>query len=485
MKVALLISGYLRSYDINLKYIEAEILNKFDHVDVFLHITSNEKNEDKYINSVSDEEAINSFTAALNPLSTIIESNIHYYNDSNLNSLINQWHKLFKLNDLKKKHEEINGKKYDLVIRFRPDLTINGKGVFSDLIEGVITIPSDSKIDNSKLRNPNDLHICDALAFGDSTSMDKYFGIYEHILDLVHEYGYVSETILYWYLNKNKINYKVADIDYGFTLSKCNVFAIAGDSGSGKSTLGELLKGVFTNSFMLECDRYHKWERGDKNWDNVTHLNPSANYITKMVGDIFNLKLGNDIYQVDYNHHSGKFTDKQIINSSDNIIVCGLHSLYTDSIYDLKIFIDTEESLKKKWKIKRDVRDRGYSVQKVLDSIAKRESDFNEFILPQKDNADLIIKFFTLDKIDFNDYNKPERLSLELTINNNFNLTEILSRLDEIGVEYFIKKDNYFNKIIFNEYNNLVLFKDDKIPRTNTFYDYIMYVIFNLVFTNK
>jgi uridine kinase len=46
-----------------------------------------------------------------------------------------------------------------------------------------------------------------------------------------------------------------------------------------------------------------------------------------------------------------------------------------------------------KWKIKRDVRDRGYSIQKVLDSIVKREEDFNEFIRPQKEHADLIVKF--------------------------------------------------------------------------------------------
>ena len=59
MKVALLISGYLRSYDINLKFIEDEILNKFEHVDVYLHVTKNETEEDKYQNATNEEEAIN------------------------------------------------------------------------------------------------------------------------------------------------------------------------------------------------------------------------------------------------------------------------------------------------------------------------------------------------------------------------------------------------------------------------------------------
>ena len=47
MKVALLMSGYLRSYDINLKFIEDEIINKFEQVDVYLHVTKNESKEER------------------------------------------------------------------------------------------------------------------------------------------------------------------------------------------------------------------------------------------------------------------------------------------------------------------------------------------------------------------------------------------------------------------------------------------------------
>ena len=274
MKVALLISGYLRSYDINLKFIENEILNKFETVDVYLHITNNESEEDKYVNSKDDEKAIKVFTNALKPLTTIIENNSHYHVDNGVNNLINQWNKLYKLNELKKLHEEVSGEEYDLVIRYRPDLTIKDVDIFSNFEKGVISIPKDSKIDKSKLTNQTDKYICDALAFGDSTSMNTYFNVHNYIPYLTETYGSVSETILYHHLN-DFTKYKLVDIDYEFTLSKCNVFAIAGDSGSGKSTLGDLLKGTFSDSFILECDRYHRWERGHKNWDEVTHLNPN------------------------------------------------------------------------------------------------------------------------------------------------------------------------------------------------------------------
>jgi uridine kinase len=228
---------------------------------------------------------------------------------------------------------------------------------------------------------------------------------------------------------------------------------------------------------MLECDRYHKWERTNKNWKDVTHLNPKANYITKMNEDVFNLKVGNEIYQVDYDHHTGKFTEKQLINPSDNLIVCGLHSLYNDndSIYNLKIFMDTDEQLKKKWKIKRDVTERGYSIDKVLDSIKKRENDFQEYISPQKNNADLIIKFFTTEEIDFNDLEVENELSLELSINKDLDVKKILQKFRDNAIPYSAAYGDDFTVITFMKY------KQNKLGfNTDSFYDYILYFILNL-----
>ena len=115
----------------------------------------------------------------------------------------------------------------------------------------------------------------------------------------------------------------------------------------------------------------------------------------------------------------------------------------------------------------------------------KREEDFNEFIRPQKEYADLIVKFFSKDEIDLNEYDKPDNLGLELTISNKFNITGILDRLDEYGVSYVISKqsDKFYN-LIFDEYQDVELFNNKEVPKTSTFYDYVMYFIFNLTFTN-
>ena len=87
---------------------------------------------------------------------------------------------------------------------------------------------------------------------------------------------------------------------------------------------------------------------------------------------------------------------KEIIDSSDNIIVCGLHSLYTndENIYDLKIYIDTEEDLKNFWKINRDTKQRGYTLEKSIEQIKSRKEDYYKFIYPQRNKSDLIINFY-------------------------------------------------------------------------------------------
>ena len=45
------------------------------------------------------------------------------------------------------------------------------------------------------------------------------------------------------------------------------------------------------------------------------------------------------------------------------------------------------------WKFKRDTKKRGYSQSEVLDALQRRQGDENNFITPQKHNADVIVKF--------------------------------------------------------------------------------------------
>jgi uridine kinase len=146
----------------------------------------------------------------------------------------------------------------------------------------------------------------------------------------------------------------------------------------------------------------------------------------KMEQDIFNLKIGNDIYQVDYDHSSGKFTEKQRIESKDMIIVCGLHSLYMPThIIKLKIYMDTDDNLKIPWKMNRDIQNRGYSLEKILNQIKARKSDFLKYIYPQRELADIIIRMYTNVSYEANDPSPPVFLNIGFA--NQFNLTNIIA----------------------------------------------------------
>ena len=223
-----------------------------------------------------------------------------------------------------------------------------------------------------------------------------------HQLSKIYEfslkYNNYADIILYHFIKENNLKYKTIHIDYKIVLSKCNIIAISGDSGSGKTTLMKYLKHIFgNNTIQFETDRYHKWERGNENYKTYTHLNPFSNHLEIMNSDVYNLKIGNDIFQVDYDHNSGKFTGKQQIVPKDNVILCGLHTLYSNKInqiLDLKIFMDTDRELIKSWKIKRDISKRGYSVEQITKQIKDRESDYYEFIDHQKNNADIIVRFY-------------------------------------------------------------------------------------------
>jgi uridine kinase len=152
----------------------------------------------------------------------------------------------------------------------------------------------------------------------------------------------------------------------------------------------------FDNTLLFETDRYHKWERGSENYQVHTHLSPEANHLEKMADDAYKLSLGKTVVAVDYDHATGKFTVPESIESKPYMILCGLHTLYKEnlrSIMDLKIYIDTDEDLKRFWKITRDVGSRDKTIEQVVTSMDARIPDYHAHILPQKAYADIIFRY--------------------------------------------------------------------------------------------
>jgi uridine kinase len=370
---------------------------------------------------------------------------------------------------------------YDLYIILRTDLIL----LDLDIINNINNI-----IDNDSLylsnKNMNQFTNNIKYKINDNIIITKNYELLSKLSEL-YEYNKLSQNyldiVLYNFLHDNNIKYNLIDINYKLILSECNLIAIAGDSGSGKSTLLKALGPLFDNRnlLLLETDRYHKWERGNENYKNYTHLNPYANHLEKMYEDVYNLKIGNDIYQVDYDHDTGKFTSKEEIQSRDNVIICGLHTLYDDKLEDLiniKIYIDTDRELLKKWKIQRDVSERGYSMEKVLSQINAREKDYNDHISIQKEKSDIVINFYeNLDNI----------IQCNFIINNPIFSNKILKDLVELKYVVKIENDkiiiqlnNNNNNYLNNNIINLIFKENENIFKSN-YYKEIFYIIYMII----
>jgi len=270
------------------------------------------------------------------------------------------------------------------------------------------------------------------------------------------------------------------------------VLAICGDSGSGKSTMATVLSSYLNNSTIVECDRYHKWERYDTHWKEFTHLNPYANHISLMTKDLKSLKQGNDIFRRDYDHTTGKFTEDKKIESSENIILCGLHTFSCDKeLYNLKIYMDTEEDLKIQWKISRDTTKRGYSMKRIKQQIANRKHDYQKFLYPLAEDADIIVNFCNEENTSYLDSAKGVGRSLNIFIRKPFDIRRVMEKFKEMGVAIEVQNLTSVNsyrlpddpKSSREDYLQITI-KNYKPINTNYYYDYIMVCVLQFLEEN-
>ena len=172
------------------------------------------------------------------------------------------------------------------------------------------------------------------------------------------------------------------------------VIGVAGDSGAGKDTFADSVIGLFGQHSVVKLsgDDYHLWDRQKPMWQVLTHLNPRANDLESFSRDLVTLTDGKSIESRHYDHATGKMSKRFLLKSNDFIVASGLHALYLPLLrdcYHLKIYLDIDENLRRYFKIRRDVIQRGHTLDRALQAIEKRESDAEKYIRPQAAFADL------------------------------------------------------------------------------------------------
>lgn len=175
------------------------------------------------------------------------------------------------------------------------------------------------------------------------------------------------------------------------------MIGVAGDSGCGKSTFLRRLIDLFGEEFMtvICLDDYHSLDRKQRKETGITALNPKANNFDLMYEQMKALKEGKAIDKPIYNHETGELDPPEKIQPNHIIVIEGLHPLYDErvrSLIDFSVYLDISDEVKIAWKIQRDMEERGHTYDDVLAAINSRKPDFQNYIEPQREFADVVLQ---------------------------------------------------------------------------------------------
>lgn len=178
------------------------------------------------------------------------------------------------------------------------------------------------------------------------------------------------------------------------------VIGITGGSGSGKSTVA---KSIFDSVpekkiAIIEQDAYYKDQSHLSMEDRVktNYDHPLAFDTDLLIAHIEQLKQGKAIEKPQYDFSQHTRSPKTLcVEPRDIIMVEGIMLLEDErlrALLDIKIFVDTDPDLRIIRRIKRDMEQRGRTLDSVIEQYLLTVKPAHElFIEPSKKYADIII----------------------------------------------------------------------------------------------
>lgn len=177
------------------------------------------------------------------------------------------------------------------------------------------------------------------------------------------------------------------------------IIGICGGTGSGKTTLAEKIYREFNScATLIGMDSYYRSnptipleERAKCNYDH-----PDAFETELLIKHLKELKCGNgvDVPQYDYCNHLRK-NEYIRVESKQIIIIEGillLENIELCNLLDIKIYVDTDADVRILRRIMRDVKERGRSLDSVVEQYQSTVKPMHEqFVEPYKRRADIIV----------------------------------------------------------------------------------------------
>ncbi len=178
------------------------------------------------------------------------------------------------------------------------------------------------------------------------------------------------------------------------------VIGVAGGSGSGKTTVVRRIVDSLgpEHVTLLDHDRYYR-DRNDLRLEERAALNydhPDALETNLMVDHVRALKTGQavDVPQYDFTRHA-RLSATETFQPRRALIVEGI-LVFTDAalreLMDIKVFVDTDSDTRFIRRLRRDVAERGRTMDSVIDQYQSTVKPMHlEFVEPSKRYADVII----------------------------------------------------------------------------------------------
>jgi uridine kinase len=175
---------------------------------------------------------------------------------------------------------------------------------------------------------------------------------------------------------------------------------VAGGTGSGKTTIAqEILRRVGEDRIAyLQHDSYYR-DRADLRYD-VRHLpnfdHPDSLETSLLIEHLTQLRQGQPVQVPLYDFTTDRRTDQtRPVLPRPVILIEGL-LIFTEKtlreLFDIKIYVDTDADLRFIRRLKRDIAERGRSIESVIEQYLNTVRPMHlEFVEPSKRYADLII----------------------------------------------------------------------------------------------
>ena len=182
-------------------------------------------------------------------------------------------------------------------------------------------------------------------------------------------------------------------------MSDVMVIGIAGGTGSGKTTITKKLIQHFGDDVsVIHHDNYYKAHH-DRPYEERARLNydhPDSFDTEMLIDALKELKRGHSVVCPVYDYSIHDRSDKTtVVEPAKVVIVEGILIFQSRELcrqMDIKIYVDTDADVRILRRIMRDVRDRGRSLESVVNQYLSTVKPMHEqFVEPSKRNADIII----------------------------------------------------------------------------------------------